>query len=104
MLELYKILLKSEKFINWKADRGESQPTKLTVRDIAEAQIMAEKHYTPAELAELWGVSVQTIRELFKSEDGVLKIGSDGNRNRRAYKTLRIPHSVAERVHTRLSC
>jgi len=101
MLELYKILLKSERFINW---RPEPEPAKLTAQDIAESQIMAEKHYTPAELAELWGVSVQTIRELFKSEDGVLKIGSDGNRRRRAYKTLRIPHSVAERVHTRLSC
>jgi hypothetical protein len=65
---------------------------------------MAERHYTPAELAELWGVSVQTIRELFKDEDGVLKIGSKGTRNRRAYVTIRVPESVAERVHTRLSC
>ncbi len=65
---------------------------------------MAEKHYTPAELADLWGVSVQTIRDLFKSEDGVLEIGSDGTRNRRAYKTLPIPYSVAERVRTRLLC
>lgn len=91
------LLRVSEKFLNWK-------PAKLTLRDLEEDHIMAEKHYTPAELAELWGVSVQTIRELFKSEDGVLKIGSDGTRNRRAYKTLRIPESVAERVHTRLSC
>jgi hypothetical protein len=88
----------SEQFLNWK-------PPKLSIRDLEESAVMAaEKHYTPAELADLWGVSVQTIRDLFKSEDGVLKIGSDGTRNRRAYKTLRIPHSVAERVHTRLSC
>jgi hypothetical protein len=66
--------------------------------------MMDERHYTPAELADLWGVSVQTVRELFKDEDGVSKIGSDGTRNRRAYKTLRIPYSVAERVHTKLSC
>jgi DNA-binding CsgD family transcriptional regulator len=86
----------SEKFKAW---------GKLTLRDLEESYVMAEeKHYTPAELADLWGVSVQTIRDLFKTEDGVLKIGSDGTRNRRAYKTLRIPHSVAERVHTRLSC
>jgi len=88
----------SEKFLNWK-------PTKISIRDIEQSNIlMDEKHYAPAELALLWGVSVQTVRELFKDEDGVLKIGSDGTRNRRAYKTLRIPYSVAERVHTKLSC
>jgi|HubBroStandDraft_3_1064219.scaffolds.fasta_scaffold256509_2 hypothetical protein len=94
----------SDKFLNW------NKPAKLRLdelglRDFEESAIMAsERHYTPTELADLWGVSVQTIRDLFKGEDGVLKIGSDGTRNRRAYKTLRIPHSVAERVHTRLSC
>jgi hypothetical protein len=66
-------------------------------------RIMGEPHYAPADLAKMWGVSVQTVRELFRDEEGVLEIGSEGTRNRRAYKTLRIPHSVAERVHTRLS-
>jgi hypothetical protein len=88
----------SEKFLKWNS-------AKLSIRDLEESHIstMAEKHYTPSELADLWGVSVQTIRDLFKDEDGVLKLGSDGTRTRRAYKTLRIPNSVAERVHTRLS-
>jgi methylphosphotriester-DNA--protein-cysteine methyltransferase len=62
-----------------------------------------EKHYQPSELAEAWGVSVQTVREIFKEESGVLKIGRDGTRLRRGYKTLRIPESVAQRVHERLS-
>jgi hypothetical protein len=89
----------SIKFIHWK-------PARITLRAGLEQSnvMMDERHYTPAELADLWGVSVQTVRELFKNEDGVLKIGSDGTRNRRAYKTLRIPYSVAERVHTKLSC
>ena len=93
------LLRASKKFLDWK-------PAKLSLRDLEKSQISTteEEHYTPAELAELWGVSVQTIRDLFKDEDGVLKLGSDGTRTRRAYKTLRIPHSVAERVHTRLSC
>jgi hypothetical protein len=67
------------------------------------ACLMKERHYTPQELAEIWGVSVQTIRDVFRNEEGVLKLGSDGNRMRRGYKTLRIPESVAERVHQRLS-
>lgn len=92
------IVRASRKFLHWK-------PAKLTLRELEESDIvMEEQHYTPSDLAKLWGVSVQTIRELFKQEDGVLKIGSAGTRNRRAYQTLRIPHSVAERVHTRLSC
>ena len=37
------------------------------------------------------------------NEEGVLKIGSNGTRNRRAYKLLRIPESIAERVHPRLT-
>jgi hypothetical protein len=86
----------SAKFLAWK-------PSKLSLRELEESHIIGEQHYAPADLAKMWGVSVQTIRELFRDEEGVLKIGSDGTRNRRAYKTLRIPHSVAERVHTRLS-
>jgi hypothetical protein len=93
----------SEKFLNWKPTTH-SVPTSIR-RAIEQSNVMMdEKHYTPSELADLWGVSVQTVRELFKNEDGVLKIGSDGTRNRRAYRTLRIPYSVAERVHTKLSC
>ena len=93
MQELYRLLLKSEKFVNWdKPDKG------LNPKFDAD-----EKHFTPQQLADAWGVSVQTIREIFKAEEGVLKLGSDGTRTRRAYKTLRIPREVAERVHRRLS-
>jgi hypothetical protein len=42
--------------------------------------LMAEKHYAPDELAELWGVSTETIRSIFRDEPGVLKIGSTGSR------------------------
>jgi hypothetical protein len=96
-LDPAQIVRASEKFLNWK-------PSKLNLPDwLEQSNIMREQHYAPADLAKMWGVSVQTIRELFKDEEGVLKIGSDGTRSRRAYKTLRIPHSIAERVHTRLS-
>jgi hypothetical protein len=96
----------SAKFLNWNPSlslEDLEEPSKLTPDGLEQSNIMGEQHYTPADLAKMWGVSVQTIRELFKDEEGVLKIGSDGTRNRRAYKTLRIPHSIAERVHTRLS-
>lgn len=65
--------------------------------------VTTERYFSPSELAEIWGVSVQTIRDLFREEEGVLKFGSSGTRTKRARKTLRIPESVADRVHARLS-
>jgi hypothetical protein len=98
------LLRASEKFRNWKPEPPPLPPLKLGNRVIEQSALMKdERHFTPQELAELWSVSVQTIREIFQREEGVLKIGRDGTRNRRRYKTLRIPESVAERVHTRLS-
>jgi hypothetical protein len=92
------VLLRSNKFHAWRLARR-----RFSDETILRSNIMAEKHYTPQELADIGGVSVQTIREVFKNEDGVLRIGSSGTRTRRAYETLRIPESVAERVHSRLS-
>jgi hypothetical protein len=65
--------------------------------------MMAEKHYEPSELAEMWGVSPETIRSIFRDEPGVLKIGKTGAKHKRGYIALRIPGSLAELVHTRLS-
>ena len=62
-----------------------------------------EKHFSPTELAEVWGLSPDTIRNLFREQPGVLKIGRAEARFRRGYFTLRIPQSVVERVYRRLS-
>jgi hypothetical protein len=99
MLELYRVLLQSEQFRLWKPSFVHTTPAHIEQSDI----LKDERHFTPQELAELWSVSVQTIREIFQREEGVLKIGRDGTRSRRRYKTIRIPESVADRVHTRLS-
>lgn len=61
----------------------------------------AARHYSPAGLGQLWGLSADTIRRLFEREPGVLQIANP-RRGRRAYTTLRIPESVAERVHRKL--
>ena len=61
-----------------------------------------EEHKTPAEIAALWGLDVKTIRNLFRKEEGVLMYGRKGGRGRRGYSTIRIPVSVAERVHRRM--
>ena len=62
----------------------------------------AEQHYAVSQIAELWNLSHDVVRKLFEREPGVLVIGDHGSRSRRRYVTLRIPQSVAERVHRRL--
>jgi hypothetical protein len=86
------LLLGSEKFLNW------GKPDYAQMADLVDGQ-----HYTPKQLADAWGVSVETIRQIFREEQGVLKIGKPGTRVKRGYFTLRIPQEVAERVHKRLS-
>jgi hypothetical protein len=63
----------------------------------------AAPHYTVRQIAELWGLSDDTIRNFFEKEPGVIAIG-DGRSTgrRRRYVTLRIPEAVLERVHLRL--
>lgn len=94
-------LKSSERFREWKPVRPKPSPQTPGIE--VSSLLKEERHFTPQELADIWKVSVQTIREIFQNEDGVLKIGRDGTRTRRRYKTLRIPESVVQRVHTRLS-
>jgi hypothetical protein len=63
---------------------------------------LVERHYAVAEIAAMWNLSTDKVRHLFEEEPGVLVIGRRNPRKRR-YVTLRIPESVAERVHSRLS-
>jgi hypothetical protein len=68
-----------------------------------EATHVRGQHYSVQELAQLWGLGADKIRELFENESGVIKIQSPAKKGKRAYKTLRIPESVADRVQRRLS-
>lgn len=64
----------------------------------------SEPHYTPKQLAKLWGVSVQTIIRRFENEPGVIILGSaTETRFTRKYRTMRIPASVAAVVHQRFT-
>jgi hypothetical protein len=94
--ESYDLLLKSQRFHDWGTPSEKIRPQNPALS-------VGEKHFTPQELAEAWGVSAETIRQIFRDEQGVLKIGKSGTRVRRGYMTLRIPNEVAERVHRRLA-
>lgn len=63
----------------------------------------AERHYAVIEVAKMWNLSSDKVRGIFQHEPGVLVIGDPNPRYKRRYRTLRIPQSVVNRVHTRLS-
>lgn len=66
--------------------------------------VSIERHYSPAKIAEMWNLSSDKVRKLFEGELGVLVIRNEERRyGKRSYTTLRIPQSVLERVHKRLS-
>lgn len=68
-----------------------------------ETSVHIERHYAVTEIAEMWNLSPDKVREIFEDEPGVLVIGDRSPRHKRRYVTLRIPHSVLQRVHQRLS-
>jgi hypothetical protein len=62
-----------------------------------------EPVFTAEELARSRKLHPATIRKLFVAEPGVIRLGHGGHAGRRRYFTLRIPHSVAERVFRRMT-
>jgi hypothetical protein len=72
-----------------------------------DALLATDRHFTPIELGELWHLAPSTVRELFVDEPGVILIGlpsrREGRTLKRSYYTMRIPESVAVRVHTKLT-
>ena len=62
-----------------------------------------EEHLTCRQIAKLWHSSVDTVRRIFRDEPGVLRIERPETLHKRGYVSLRIPISVVERVHRKLS-
>jgi hypothetical protein len=61
-----------------------------------------ERHFSVKQVAELWGLSPDAIRRLFRGEPGVVEVQRNRPGNKRRYTTLRLPQSVVERVHRKL--
>jgi len=92
---------RSPKFRTWYAATSVYIPTQ---DDTSCTGVEHEKHFTLSELAATWGLSVETIRRLFADDPGVVTMPSaSGPTGRRQYFTLRIPSTVAARLHKRLS-
>jgi hypothetical protein len=63
--------------------------------------VALEPHFTCKELAAKWHMSETTVFKLFVAEPGVVKIGAR-NPLKRTKISIRVPLSVAERVHKRM--
>jgi hypothetical protein len=88
---------KFQKFLNWTPVK----PKKIKRTDRLPAD---ERHYSPAELADAWGLSADTIRSLFEGEPDVIIYGdAQGTNRKRRYRTIKIPASVAMRLKNRLT-
>ncbi len=61
-----------------------------------------ERHLSVEELATLWSMSNNFVRQLFLNEPDVV-VFYHSRPGRRVYRTLRIPESVAARVHRRMT-
>lgn len=61
-----------------------------------------EAHYSVKQLSELWGFSERTLRWLIEDEPELVTIRRD-SRNKRTYRRVQVPASVAERIHRKLT-
>jgi hypothetical protein len=66
-------------------------------------QAIRERFWTPKEIAEMWRVSIDTVRRAFEHEPDVFIVPHTSSPQRRRYRTIRIPDSVLERVQKRRS-
>ena len=63
-----------------------------------------EKHYSPAEVASMWGLSDDSVRSIFRDDPRVLRIGSREPHKEHGeiihgYVSLRIPESVVKEIY-----
>ena len=80
---------------------GRQAKAELRRADRAE-EVTFERHLSVEELAALWGMSEDFVRRLFLKEPGVV-VFFNHQPGKRVYRTLRIPESVALRVHRRMA-
>src|SRR5437773_10160964 len=56
----------------------------MAVSSQIETSVHIERHYAVTEIAEMWNLSPDKVRELFEREVGVLVIGESNPRRKRA--------------------
>lgn len=105
MCSLKRLSAEPENEVHSKTERnGSRSRTDTSDRldpDGCEGMSAFERHYSVKELSKLWALSAKTIFRRFVNEPGVLLVKREETRTKRSYSQLRIPESVAIRVHER---
>lgn len=65
-----------------------------------ERQAFEQRHFTVGELAAMWNLSSEFVRQLVEKEPGVTEWVRQRPGARR-YRVLRVPQSVAQRLYAR---
>jgi hypothetical protein len=91
--ELREELLHSKKFLAWrvsakpKRSYGRGEDFNYAGQKYTNL-VVDEKHFTPSDLGKAWGVSAETIRQIFRNQPDVLRVGSNGTAKARKYVLL----------------
>lgn len=72
----------------------------MDTASVGPGEPFTERHYTVAELASLWNLSSEFVRQIVQHEPGVTEWVRQ-QPGRRRYRVLRVPQSVAQRVYER---
>jgi hypothetical protein len=88
-------------------DRQTQMKARLAIESVkppsvASGLLSLEPHYKPKDLAKLWAMDYGSVLRLFRDEPGVLTLDRPEEKNKRGYRSIYIPVSVAERVHDRI--
>jgi len=63
--------------------------------------IKIDQHFSPGFLAELWGVSADTVVRWFQDLPGVLKLNKPSRKGKRSRVELKIPFTLAMQEYER---
>jgi hypothetical protein len=63
------------------------------------SDVSTEKHYTPQQVGEMYGLSADTIWRRFENHPLVLIIESEETLTKRSRRTMRIPESALRTFH-----
>ncbi len=61
--------------------------------------VIGERHFRLSELSKLWGYSTDALRSWFRDVPGVLVVSRPEKMNKRGYRSIRIPESVARLIY-----
>jgi hypothetical protein len=77
-------------------------PHSAAAPDAPAAPVLPERYFSLQEIAEMWSISVNRVRRLFKNEEGVTRFYESPKGSIVRRRVVRVPQHIVERVHSRI--